>query len=377
MKILFLTAWYPTKENPVLGIFVQEHAKAVSISGDEIIVLYGESAKTHIKGFYQFSDSMEQGIRTIRISYYHSPFRPISYLIYLWSLVRVSQRLFRMGLKPEVIHAHVYLAGVPAVIIGKLYGIPVVISEHWSKFPRRNLRWVEKNIAKFTFRWAKMVLPVSFALQKAIESYGIQARFRIVPNTVDTSVFYSSSHFRNRSHPKRILFVGLLVPVKGIPYLLKAVAQLRRQRDDWHLEIVGDGPKRPEYMNLATTLGIADKVTFSGLKSKLEVAEVMRETDFFVLPSLWENSPCVLLEAMASGLPIVSTAVGGIPEMIDRETGILVPPSNAKQLCNAIATMMELLDRFDRSGIVKKIDQYRPEIVGGLIHSVYENCIRR
>jgi glycosyltransferase involved in cell wall biosynthesis len=99
-----------------------------------------------------------------------------------------------------------------------------------------------------------MVLPVSFALQKAIESYGIHARFQIIPNTVDTSVFYSSSHFRNRSNLKRILFVGLLVPVKGIPYLLKAVTQLRRQRDDWHLEIVGDGPKRLEYTNLAATL---------------------------------------------------------------------------------------------------------------------------
>lgn len=232
-------------------------------------------------------------------------------------------------------------------------------------------------MARFTFRWAKMVLPVSFALQKAIESYGIQARFQIIPNTVDTSVFYSSSHLRNRSHPKRILFVGLLVPVKGIPYLLKALAQLRRQRDDWHLEIVGDGPKRAEYTNLAATLGIGDKVTFSGFKPKLEVAELMRHADFFVLPSLWENSPCVLLEAIASGLPIVSTAVGGIPEMIDRETGILVPPSDENQLCNAIATMMELLDGFDRSGIMKKIDPYRPEIVGGMIHSVYESCIRR
>lgn len=377
MKILFITAWYPTEENPVKGVFVREHAKAVSAIGDEVIVIYGERAKTRMKGFYEFSDTLEEGLRTIRIAYFPSPFRPINYLIYLLSVLRVSQKLIKHEFKPEVIHAHIYSAGVPAVIVGRLYGIPVVISEHWSGFPRRTLTWIEKRMAKIAFRPAKIILPVSSALQKGIESYGIRNRFQVIPNVVDVDLFYFPSHSRKGNGPKRVLFVGALDPVKGIPYLLQALAQLRQKRDDWQLDIVGDGPQGAEYKHLADTLGLAGKVTFHGLRSKPEVAQFMRQADFFVLPSLWENSPCVLLEAMASGLPIVSTYVGGIPEIIHQGVGILVPPGDTNQLSEALGKMMESQGRLDRSVIVKEADPYRPERVGRLIHSVYERWTRR
>jgi glycosyltransferase involved in cell wall biosynthesis len=84
--------------------------------------------------------------------------------------------------------------------------------------------------------------------------------------------------------------------------------------------------------------------------------------------------PCVLLEAMASGLPIVSTRTGGIPEIVDQESGVLVPPGDSNSLAEALLEMIESLARFDRAAISKKAERYRPEAVGRLIHSVYEGC---
>jgi len=162
-----------------------------------------------------------------------------------------------------------------------------------------------------------------------------------------------------------------------MPYLLQALAQLRQMRDDWHIDIVGDGPPRPEYEHLAISLGLAEKTTFHGLKSKNEVAEFMRKAHLFVLPSLWDNSPCVVIEAMASGLPIVSTLTGGIPEMVDEKTGVLVPHADATQLSAALAQTIESLDQFDRYRITQKARQYSPESIGELIHSIYRGCVQR
>jgi len=88
-------------------------------------------------------------------------------------------------------------------------------------------------------------------------------------------------------------------------------------------------------------LELGEMVRFHGLKSKPEVAEYMRQCDFFVLPSLWENLPCVLIEAMASGIPVIATDVGGVKEMINKNIGLLVPPKNTKALEKAIEHMLD------------------------------------
>ena len=126
-------------------------------------------------------------------------------------------------------------------------------------------------------------MPVSFSLQKAIERYGIRAKFRVVPNVVDTALFFPPSNERSHDHnPKRILFVGQLNSdhKKGVPFLFQALTQLHQQRDDWHLDIVGDGPARAEYERMALDLRISDNVTFHGFKSHAEVAEFMRQMNF-------------------------------------------------------------------------------------------------
>jgi glycosyltransferase involved in cell wall biosynthesis len=375
LKILFITAWYPTKQNPVSGIFIQEHAKAVAVFGDEIIIIHSERGKTHTKGPYEFSDTLENGIRTIRISYFHSPFRLINYLIYLWSILKVSQKLIRGGFRPEVIHAHIYSAGVPAVIIGRLYGIPVVISEHWSGFPLRELTLMEKTMARFAMNHAQWILPVSHNLQKGIEAYGIRGRFKVIPNVVDTALFYPRKNDQKDIDKKRILFVGLLNPIKGMPYLFKALAQLRKKQYDWQLDIVGDGPARMEYEHLVADMGLADKVIFHGFRSKKEVAGFMRKADLFVLPSLFETFSIVTAEALATGIPVLATSCGGPEEFITNDVGLIVPPGDTEALSNGLDYMLNHLRNYASGQIsLYATERFGFERIGKQLHTIYSAC---
>jgi len=352
LKILFLPAWYPSEENRIAGVFIREHAQAVALYND-VIVLYNEGAGNHVKGLYEIaSDKTEDGIRTIRIRHKKSPIPPTSYFICFWSIFKAFRKLMRGGWRPDIIHAHVYSAGVPAVILGKIYKLPVVITEHWSGFPRRILRTFDILRARFAMNRAKILLPVSQNLKEAIESYGIENRFQVIPNVINTEMFHPfTSKYRNEK--KRILLVALLSPIKGIPYLLRALAQLKEKRQDFVLDIVGDGPNRQEYEDLVKKLGLGDMVRFHGLKSKPEVAEYMRQCDFFVLPSLWENLPCVLIEAIASGIPVIATDVGGVKEMINENVGILIPPKNMKALEEAIKDMLSDCANYSPEEITK------------------------
>jgi len=377
LKVLFIPAWYPSEDNPVNGIFVREHAKAVSLY-DDVVVLYCRRASTPIKGLYELSEAVEEGIRTIRVRYRRSPIPKTTYFIYLWSVIDAFRRLVREGFKPDVIHAHVFTAGVPAILLAKLLPTPVVITEQWSGFPRRLLSALDILLARFAMHRADMVLPVSESLEEHIKFYGINAQFHVVPNVVDTELFHPlSPGIRKDRDVKKLLWVGLLVPIKGIPYLLEALSRLRDKRDDFTLDIVGDGPNRAEYEQMAAELGLSDRVKFHGLKSKPEVAEFMRRCDFFVLPSVWDNLPCVLIEALASGKPVVASRVGGIPEIVNNEVGRLVLPKDVNALAEAIDWMLDHYQEYSPAQIAQHArERYSYEAVGKQLHSVYHNIIR-
>ncbi len=380
LKVLFVTAWYPGKERPLDGVFVREHAKAVQLY-DDLVVLHIAGPDPKLKQSWLMErvvdEDLTEGIPTYRVWYQPPWLSPISYSIQAWSILQSFRRIVAEGFQPDIIHAHVYYAGAHAVILGKIYHIPVVVTEHSSAFPRKLLRRLDVWKARFAFQGAHVVMPVSRALQQAIEDYGIKAQFRVIPNVVDTNLFYPDPASNRKGPLKHLLFVGTLDPshVKGVPYLLYALAELRQQRDDWCLDIMGDGPARTGYEHLVADLELADKVTFHGAQPKKAVADFMRLADIFVLPSVWENLPCVALEAMATGLPIVSTLSGGIPEVVDKQTGRLVPAGDVRQLSTTIAQMLESLEEFDRCGIAQKAHRYSPESVGSLIHSTYEDCL--
>ncbi|MCB0210503.1 MAG: glycosyltransferase, partial [Anaerolineae bacterium] len=297
-------------------MFVQELARAAQLHND-VIVLHHAGKRRDLPGIWyieqEHDQSLTKGIPLYRFWYRESPVPETSFMLFgMWSLLQAFRYLVKQGHQPHIIHVHVYAFGALAVLLGKIYGLPVVITEHSTAFPRGFLNLRQKLLAQFAFGWAGLVLPVSEALRKAIEDNGIKGRFRVVPNVVDTDIFYPHQSIASDGKSKQILFVGFLDKFhrKGIPNLLEALGQIYHRRNDWHLDIVGDGPARSEYEQLVSSLGLTGNVTFYGNRYKQEVAEFMSHCDFFVLPSMFETFSVVLIEALASGKPVIATSSG-------------------------------------------------------------------
>jgi glycosyltransferase involved in cell wall biosynthesis len=322
--------------------------------------------------------NLTEGIATYRVWFRPLPFVKLSFVINIWTALNAFQRLVVKGINPDVIHAHIYRAGVIGVIIGRLYRIPVVISEQFSGFHRKVLSLKGIWGARFAFRLASTVLPVSRALQRSIEGCGIKARFRVIPNVVDTSLFFYQPRPPRVKDPKRLIFVGSLVPVKGLTYLFHALAVLHNKRRDWYLDIVGDGITRTSCEQLIRRLGLSEKIAIHGFKPKTDVARLMRKADLFILTSIWDSNPCVVIEALASGLPIVATAVGGVPELIGDENGLLAKPGDPEDISDKIEKALSDLSRFDRIQISKEASfKYSRTRIGHLFQEVYAMSIRK
>ena len=224
---------------------------------------------------------------------------------------------------------------------------------------------------------AKVILPVSKDLENAIKSYGIKNKFEVVPNVVNNKMFYPSLQKANNKI-KKMLFVALLSPIKGVLYLLQALTQLKQIRQDFVLDIVGDGPNREEYEKLSKELGLEEMVKFHGLKTKLEIAEFMRNSDFFVQPSLCETFGVVYIEAMACGNPIIASQHSVLQEKINKEIGILIPPKNIKALSDAIDYMLDHCQEYSSEKISRYAkENFSYEVVGKKIGEIYKVILER
>jgi len=381
MKVLFLTNWYPSRDTPARAVWVREHAKAVRRL-DEVVVLHTAGSDRRLTTLWKVEEESEasaaEGVPTYRVWYREPAARWASYVIYLWSTLAAFRHISRLGFSPDVIHVHVYDAGGPGLLLGKLHRVPVVVSEHFSSFLRRSLGRLDLYKARAAFRWADRVLPVSYTLKRAIEGYGIAARFEVVPNVVDPAVFFPTVDAFVETRPKRLLFVGQLTPVKGLPYLFEALSKLGRMRTDWRLDVVGDGEARRDLEQLATGLNLRARITFHGVKGRHDVAELMRRADLFVLPSLCETFSAPAAEALASGTPVLATRCGGPEEFIVDEVGSLVPAADAAALARGLRHMLDTLDRYSRARIRQyAVERFSPEVVGAMLHAVYESLGRR
>ncbi len=161
---------------------------------------------------------------------------------------------------------------------------------------------------------------------------------------------------------KHLIFVGRLAAVKGLPILIEAFARVKAHHPDAHLSIVGDGPERKPAEARVARLGIADAVTFHGYQSSDEVAGLLSRSDVMVLPSFAEGVPVVLMEAMASGLPVIASRVAGVQELVeDGVSGYAVPPGDLDSLVarlNALLSDPDLCARMGAAGREKVVVEF-------------------
>ena len=189
--------------------------------------------------------------------------------------------------------------------------------------------------------------------------YGIWDKLQIVHCGVVPGQFKQVKH---EGTGNRLLFVGRLAAVKGLPVLLESISALKRAIPDLTLTVVGDGEDRAMLEALSTEMGLMEQVQFVGYKSQAEVRQYLQETDVFVLPSFAEGVPVVLMEALMSGVPVVATQIAGVSELVeDGVSGFLVSPSDRQALCDRIQTLLldgRLRQQFGEQGVAKVSEQF-------------------
>ena len=176
-------------------------------------------------------------------------------------------------------------------------------------------------------------------------------RMHVVHCGVDPQAYEPRKH---QGRGNRLLFVGRLAAVKGVPVLLDAFARVSTGHGDAELMIAGDGPDRRQLEARAKELAVADRVRFLGYQSQSQVCELLQTTDVFAMASFAEGVPVVLMEAMAAGVPVVATRIAGVPELVeDGACGFLVPPGDAETLAQRISALLGdpvLRNRFALAG---------------------------
>jgi glycosyltransferase involved in cell wall biosynthesis len=288
----------------------------------------------------------------------------------------------------QIVHAHDMYSNIFAVPWARAAQTPVIVASRrwWYTLPSAKLR-LGNTLA---FRMATVVLANSERVAGSVQDAdGVKPqRVRVVSNFASEAAFGAlSDECRRRRRldlgiPEDAFVVGCvarLVPVKDHATLFRACALARDAYPLIHLLVVGDGPSRPALEELATELGISEAVTFAG--ERADGLNYHHLCDVSALTSLSEGFPNTLVEAMAAGRPVVSTAVGGSADaVVDGVTGILVSPRDVSDLSAALirlARAPKLREEMGTAGQQRAMTKYRAaEVVGGL-ENMYVDLLAR
>jgi glycosyltransferase involved in cell wall biosynthesis len=268
--------------------------------------------------------------------------------------------------QPDILHTWLPTANTLGRVAGIAAGVPVLIASERARDSWKGRVWrkTDRILAK---RTARIITNANAVRQFLVSQIGLPAeKLRVVRNGLDFGEFDAASA-RGLSDPLpdaegRLVVgtVGRLEEQKGTVYLLEAFARLPRDLTQARLWIVGDGPEGKELRIRAARLGVEERVCFMGVRR--DVPALMDRFDLFVLPSLWEGLPNVVIEAMAARRAVVATNVDGTPEAVGHGwTGLLVPPASPGALAQAMERLLRepaLRQKFGAAGRRKAEEQF-------------------
>ena len=368
------------------GLFVKQQAESVSQWCD-VTVLYLHPDH-QIKQKYEVVAADEQGVHVIRV-YYRVPSSGslFSSLQKIRSfLIAIRKGMKSMNKKPvDLVHVHVLTRqGLIALFLKLKKRIPYVITEHWSRYFKENDTYkglFRKWITRIVVRNAAAVVAVSERLKSEMLRHGLtNARFRVIPNAVDTKRFIilKEKAFAPDSL-KRIIHISCFEDKsKNISGFLRAIQQVSAARQDFTVALIGEGPDWIQCKTYASALGLPGTiVSFTGLRSHDDLVKDLNNSDFLVLSSHYETFGTVIIEAMACGIPVVSTDAGIASSVIHDENGLLIPVNDESSLKTAIEEMLDRCRSFDRlkirDGVVSAFDINR---IAEQLFTLYREALR-
>ncbi len=352
MKVcFFIWALTAAGAERVLSILANEWTR----KGWDVVILTMDAPAS--KPFYPLADSIE--VRPLNLLKDSDSF--LSALNNNIKRLRTLRRAIR-GVHPDVIISFIDKANALMILATRGLRIPVIISERTDP-SRRSLGRFWGGIRDFTYPQADLIVFQSQGVMDWFPSR-VRARGVVIPNPVppppppsnDTPITGSAMS---------IVSLGRLFPVKGFDVLVTAFSAANARVPNWHLNIWGKGPERKTLEQMVENLGMASQIRFHGITNR--PYDILRGADIFVLPSRVEGFPNALVEAMACGLPVISTQFGGAANDIvqDGVNGMLVPPGNPEALANSLVHLMTDSDKRARLGdqASRVVDQFSTERV--------------
>ena len=377
LRILHLASWYPSKVHGTLGNFVKRHISAISsVHSGEVWYAAPSPPEQPIPQ----NTHTDCGNFQERIVYFTAQ-KPV-----VRGTTRALLNLATQNDGPpfDVIHLHVaYPAGKAARKLARRWGIPLVVTEHWTAYheeQRNTLPFWRTWSMRQTLNKAQLICPVSEDLTRSIQNFGAASRFCVVPNVVDTALFQPETtlNYSAKNTFKWLHVSSLLDGQKNISGMIRAIQKLRQQtaaNETFEVQIVGDGNPEP-HQALVDALGLQDCITVHGEVSLEEVAEKMRTAHALLLFSRYENFPCVIPEAWSSGIPVLSTDVGGIREHLTPDRGELIESEDEAALAECMLRWIQSPSAFDRKELrTHAMEHFSMAAIGKAYSEVYGEAL--
>ncbi len=371
LHILFLCTWYPSRIFPTNGDFVQRHAHVVSRLHKVSVV--------HIVSDKNCSKKIEITVqKEEKVAAYIAYVRPTrNPAIKALRFLRAFRKLLRKIGTFDLVHLNVlYPGGILALYLKFLKKKRFIATEHWSGYLPVNSGKLSKKQLRMTRLFAQnasFICPVSRNLEESMSGLGIKGRYAVVSNVVDTCLFkpVKSSH--------KIFTIVHISDMsedpKNVPGILRAISQFQTQVSDFQIKLIGGNPYI--YEKLIADLNIPRrKVDLLKQLPHEEIVKHLQSASVFVLFSNYENQPCVILEAFACGVPVISTDVGGIAEIFPKDFGYLIPAKDENALAEKLISIARRSSAYPAELMHKYADKnFSPEAIAGKYDALYRQCI--
>ncbi len=340
MHILILPSWYPSKGNSIRGSFFKEQAEALQKAGNKVGVIYPEARILRLNKEYTFKDlgiksRVVNNILTYRSVFFGKiPGRSYWRERFLWSADAVSifKKYILVEGMPDIIHVHSALnGGLVALKIGKKHGIPFVVTEHSSGFYQDYFNKSDKKLLRKIYSKSARNITVSPVLAETVNTYlDSNFTFEWIPNFVN-------SMFINNNKRKQIdgfvfLSVGALNENKNHSDLINAFIGIFRNKINIKLRIAGSGKLKSKLLSLIESENMGEQISLLGKVERVNIVDEYKNADCLVHTSKYETFGVVIIEALASGLPVISSVCGGPEYIVNKGNGVLFPIGNIEEL---------------------------------------------
>ncbi len=378
-EVLWLASWYPSRVDRFNGDFIQRHAQATALYSDVYVIYVVKDEKGVAP---EISEMFRNGRLQEQVIYYRSLKtgikvfdRFLSHWTYMRTYKKAINAYIREKGKPKQVHVQIAMkAGLLARWMKRKWNIPYLVTENWTGYYRQSVPSVY-DLNPYFYKQNKQVLagasrflPVTRNLGETVKKDFIQIPYNVIPNVVDTRLFFFTEQPVTRF---RFIHFSYMHYQKNPEGIISAALELRNRGYDFELIMAGNSVEKLQ--QLAAEQGLLDTVVFfRDAVPYHQVAEEMQKASAFVLFSRFENLPCVILEALCCGLPVISSRVGGIDEVIDASNGILVESENIRQLAGAMQQVMDNTHNYDRRQISRAaMEKFSYETVGRQIADQY------